>query len=225
MHPRFQRLLGITRNIMLGTAAVVLPLRQPWLTLKAANSVDELSDGRLLLGVASGDRPMEYPLFGVDYGQRGKIFRDAVELLHNQGQGHLPEGARLLPEREEPVPLLVAGLGQQSPAWIGERMDGWLAYPGTPDEHRRRVGLWREVGGDKPYISFVHLDLATNPHTPMQRVRFGGRCGRQALIDELQALREAGAQHVGLHLRRSERPVAEVIEEIAEHVLPKFHDA
>ena len=57
-------LAGITDNIMLGTAAVVLPLRQPWLTLKAANSVDELSDGRLLLGVASGDRPMEYPLFG-----------------------------------------------------------------------------------------------------------------------------------------------------------------
>ncbi|MHC8301001.1 hypothetical protein [Pseudomonas sp. ZS1P83] len=83
-------------------------------------------------------------------------------------------------------------------------MGGWLAYPGTPGEHRRRVGLWREVGGDKPYISFVHLDLA-------------------ALIDELQALHEASVQHVGLHLRRSERPVAEVIDEIAEYVLPKFH--
>ncbi|SDQ61341.1 LLM class flavin-dependent oxidoreductase [Pseudomonas moorei] len=52
-------LAGITENIMLGTAAVVLPMRQPWLTLKSANSVDELSEGRLLLGVASGDRPME----------------------------------------------------------------------------------------------------------------------------------------------------------------------
>ncbi|WP_306108659.1 LLM class flavin-dependent oxidoreductase [Pseudomonas sp. ANT_J28] len=67
-------------------AAVVLPLRQPWLTLKAANSVDELSDGRLLLGVASGDRPMEYPLFGVDYDQRREIFRDTVELLRSQGE-------------------------------------------------------------------------------------------------------------------------------------------
>ncbi|MEB0227274.1 TIGR03571 family LLM class oxidoreductase [Pseudomonas sp. 10S4] len=216
-------LAGITDNIMLGTAAVVLPLRQPWLTLKAANSIDELSDGRLLLGVASGDRPMEYPLFGVDYAQRAEIFRNTVELLRNQGEGRLPEGARLLPERDQPVPLLVAGLGQQSPAWIGQHMDGWLAYPGTPDEHRRRVGLWREVGGDKPYISFVHLDLVANPHAPMRRVRFGGSCGRLALIDELQALRDAGVQHAGLHMRRSERPVAEVIEEIAEHVLPMFH--
>ncbi|WP_460110397.1 hypothetical protein [Pseudomonas sp. S3_H04] len=44
-----------------------------------------------------------------------------------------------------------------------------------------------------------------------------------ALIDELEALREAGVQHVGLHLRHNTRPVAEVIEEIAEYVLPRFH--
>ncbi|MGY2171547.1 LLM class oxidoreductase [Pseudomonas gingeri] len=216
-------LAGITDQIMLGTAAVVLPLRQPWLTLKAANSIDHLSGGRLLLGVASGDRPMEYPLFGVDYQQRGESFRDTVELLRSQGRERLPEGAQLLPRPEQALPLLVAGLGQQSPAWIGEHMDGWLSYPGTPEDHRRRVGLWREVGDDKPYVTFFHLDLAANPHAPMQRLRFGGRAGRLALIDELQALREVGVQHVGLHLRYSERPLDEVIEELAEHVLPMFH--
>ncbi|MDI3275719.1 hypothetical protein QK293_26260, partial [Pseudomonas sp. AL03] len=44
------------------------------------------------------------------------------------------------------------------------------------------------------------------------------------MIDELQVLREAGVQHIGLHLRRSERPVAGVIEQIAEYILPKFHN-
>lgn len=218
-------LAGITENIMLGTAAVVLPLRQPWLTLKAANSIDELSNGRLLLGVASGDRPMEYPLFGVDYDQRGALFRSAVELLKTQGAGHLPQGAQLLPEREEAFPLLVAGLGQQSPNWIGEHMGGWLAYPGTAQEHQRRVRLWREVGGDKPYITFLHLDLEADPHAPLKALRFGGRGGRYALIDELQALREAGVQHVGLHLRHSGRPILSVMEELAEYVLPMFHGA
>lgn len=216
-------LAGITDNIMLGTAAVVLPLRQPWLTLKAANSIDELSGGRLLLGVASGDRPMEYPLFGVDYDQRGALFRSAVERLRSQGAGYLPEGAELLPQREEAFPLLVAGLGQQSPNWIGANMDAWLAYPGTAQEHRRRVGVWREVGGDKPYITFLHLDLESDPHAPFKPLRFGGRGGRNALIDELQALRQAGVQHVGLHLRHSGRPLMEVMEELAEYVLPRFH--
>ena len=218
-------LAGITDNIMLGTAAVVLPLRQPWLTLKAANSIDELSDGRLLLGVASVDRPMEYPLVGVAYAQRGALLRSAVELLQTQGAGRLPQGAELLPQRKEAFPLLVAGLGQQSPNWIGEHMGGWLAYPGTAQEHRRRVRLWREVGGDKPYITFLHLDLEADPHAPMKTLRFGGRGGRNALIEELQALREAGVQHVGLHLRHSARPIVEVMEELAEYVLPRFHGA
>ncbi|WP_164530925.1 LLM class flavin-dependent oxidoreductase, partial [Burkholderia cenocepacia] len=54
-------LAGITHDILLGTAAVVLPLREPLLTLKSAATIQELSGGRLLLGVASGDRPVEYP--------------------------------------------------------------------------------------------------------------------------------------------------------------------
>lgn len=211
-------LAGITENIMLGTAAVVLPLRQPWLTLKAANSVDELSDGRLLLGVASGDRPMEYPLFGVDYEQRAEAFRDTFGLLRTQGKERLPEGSRLFPERDQPAPLLVAGHSQQSPEWIGQHADGWLAYPCTLDEQRRRVALWRKVGGDKPYISTLHRDLLANPGAPVS----GRSCGRRALIDELQALREAGVQHVGLDMRFSNRPIIDVVEEIAEYVLPEF---
>ncbi|WP_227508601.1 LLM class flavin-dependent oxidoreductase [Klebsiella aerogenes] len=59
-------LSSLTQNILLGTAAVVLPLRQPWLVRKAAATVQALSGDRLLLGIASGDRPVEYPLFGED---------------------------------------------------------------------------------------------------------------------------------------------------------------
>lgn len=92
-------LAGITENILLGTAAVVLPLREPVLTLKAAASVDQLSGGRLLLGVASGGRPVEYPLFGRDFGQRGTAFREYVAMLRDWGEMHLPSGIRLLPKR------------------------------------------------------------------------------------------------------------------------------
>lgn len=53
-------LAGITEHILLGTGAVVLPIREPLLTLKSARSVQRLSGDRLLLGVASGDRPVEY---------------------------------------------------------------------------------------------------------------------------------------------------------------------
>ena len=219
-------LAGITEHILLGTAAVVLPLREPVLTLKAAASVDQLSGGRLLLGVASGDRPVEYPVFGRDFGQRGAAFREQVAMLRDWGETRLPAGIRLLPRPAAALPLLVAGLAQQSPAWIGAQMDGWLAYPGTPEDHARRAAQWRAVAGeDKPYVSFIHLDLDEDAAMPLQRFRFGARTGREGLIAELHAMREAGVRHIGLQLRQNRRPLAETMQEIADHVLPVFHGA
>lgn len=217
-------LAGITERILLGTAAVVLPLRQPWLTLKAAASIDQLSGGRLLLGVASGDRPVEYPVFGADFDNRGEAFRAQVELLRSGGAGQLPDGVQLLPApAQQRLPLLVAGLAQQTPAWAGEHLDGWLAYPGTPDDHRRRCALWRDVTGSKPYVSFIHLDLLADPQAPLRRHRFGAAVGREGLIAELHAMRAAGVDHIGLHLRRNQRPLPETLAELGEYVLPSFH--
>jgi luciferase-type oxidoreductase len=219
-------LAGITERILLGTAAVVLPLREPVLTLKSAATIDQLSGGRFLLGVASGDRPVEYPIFGRDFTARGQTFREQVAMLRDGGLSHLPAGIELLPRPQHPLPLLVAGLAQQTPAWIGEHMDGCLAYPGTPQDHLHRAAQWHAVAGpDKPYLSFIHLDLAEDADAPLQRYRFGGRMGRHALVAELEALREAGVQHIGLHLRRNQRPLAETLEEIGQFVLPCFHSA
>jgi alkanesulfonate monooxygenase SsuD/methylene tetrahydromethanopterin reductase-like flavin-dependent oxidoreductase (luciferase family) len=122
-----------------------------------------------------------------------------------------------------PLPLLAAGLAQQTPEWVGQHLDGWLSYPGTPEEHSRRVALWRQVAGDKPYITFIHLDLDENPDAPMRRFHFGGQTGSKGLIEELEAMRRAGVQHVGLYLRRSQRDVGAVIEDLAKNVLPYFH--
>lgn len=222
-------LAGVTERILLGTAAVVLPLREPMLTLKSAATVDQLSNGRLLLGVASGDRPVEYPIFERDFASRGERFREQVAMVRSWASGHLPAGIELLPGPSRPahaLPLLVAGLAQQTPEWIGAHMDGCLAYPGTPDDHAQRSAQWRSVAGEgKPYVSFIHLDLADDAHAPMERYRFGGRMGRHALVRELAALHAAGVQHVALHLRRNRRPVDETLQEIGEFVLPVFHTA
>jgi len=216
-------LAGITQDILLGTAAVVLPIREPLLTLKAAATVQQLSGNRLLMGVASGDRPVEYPLFGRDFPGRGANFRNQVDLLRDHARAHLPERLDLLPRPSAPLPLLVAGLSQQTPAWIGQHMDGSLAFPGTPEEHARRVAAWRAVAGTKPYASFIHMELDAHPDAPMRRWRFGFTGGRDALITELHAMRAAGVDHIGLHVRRNQRPLEETFHEIAEYVLPLFH--
>jgi hypothetical protein len=70
---------------------------------------------------------------------------------------------------------------------------------------------------------FIHLDLAEDPHEPLQRHRFGARAGRLALTEELAAMRDSGVQHIGLHFRRNRRPLDETMAEIASDVLPAFH--
>jgi luciferase-type oxidoreductase len=218
-------LAGITRDILLGTAAVVLPLREPLLTLKSAASIQHLSGNRLLLGVASGDRPVEYPLFGRDFDTRGAAFRQQVAALRDGAHALLPFGRGLdvLPRLQQPLPLLAAGLAQQTPDWISANMDGCLAYPGPPDDHARRLAAWRAVAGTKLYATFIHLDLAEDPAAPLQRWRFGAHTGRNGLIAELAALQALGVDHVSLHLRRNQRPLDETLHELAEHVLPHFH--
>ncbi|MDN3407218.1 MULTISPECIES: LLM class flavin-dependent oxidoreductase [Pseudoalteromonas] len=215
-------LAGITNNILLGTAAIVLPLRQPWLVRKSANTMAELSSNRLILGVASGDRPSEYPLFNVDYAARGQLFREAIEVLKDESDSKLQSGQKIYPQVAQ-YPIYAAGLAQQSPQFIGENLDGWLAYPGTPDDHVKRVALWRSVAGDKPYVSFIHLDFVDNPDAPIERHHFGVRTGVNGLIKELNSMKAAGVDHIGLHFRRNEINIEQSMEDIAKNVLPVFH--
>ncbi|WP_250158268.1 TIGR03571 family LLM class oxidoreductase [Vibrio alginolyticus] len=215
-------LSACTDNILLGTAAIVLPLRQPWLVKKAAATINELSGDRLILGVASGDRPSEYPVFNANFDSRGSAFRESVEILKDTQNDKLGNDLQLLPEFAD-IPIYVAGLAQQSPQWIGENLDGWLAYPGTPDDHEHRVALWRSVAGNKPYASFIHLDLVDNPNAPVVRHHFGIQAGVNGLSDELEKMQEAGVNHIGLHFRRNSQPIEKSMEQIAQYVLPRFN--
>ena len=214
-------LAASTRNILLGTSAVVLPLREPVLTMKSASTLDRLSSGRLILGVSSGDRPVEYPIFRKDFRQRGAAFRQQIDMLRDWRSQEWPEAIQLLPKPRAPLPLLAAGLAQQTLEWIGQNLDGWLAYPGTPQEHLMRSAAWRSVAGpDKPYISFIHLDYLPDPSAPSQRFRFGLATGRQGLIRELQAMRQAGVGHIALHMRRTSMDLEQAIADIGSQVLP-----
>ena len=75
-----------TKDIALGVSSIILPLRHPAHVAKAAASVDVLSGGRLILGVASGDRPDEYPAMNFPYEKRGELFRESFEYIKHAWQ-------------------------------------------------------------------------------------------------------------------------------------------
>ncbi|MFB7501478.1 TIGR03571 family LLM class oxidoreductase [Streptomyces sp. NPDC056161] len=229
-------LAAITDNVVLGTGAVVLPLREPLLVAKAAATVDVLSGGRMLLGLASGDRPVEYPLFERDFQTRGTAFREGFETLRAAWRGgplELPRvglGAdRQLEVLPRPVhttgiPIAVAGGAQQTPEWIAEHADASLNYPRELGALRLKIREWRQrtEDGGKPYLTPMVLALQDDADAPARPIRLGLSTGRKALVDHLEMMAGLGVAHVSFNLRPNDRPIDEVLHELAEDVLPYF---
>ncbi|MFF9179698.1 TIGR03571 family LLM class oxidoreductase [Streptomyces misionensis] len=229
-------LAAVTDHVVLGTGAVVLPLREPLLVAKAAATVDVLSGGRMLLGLASGDRPVEYPLFGREFQARGAAFREGVETLRAAWRGgplELPRAGldrdRQLEVLPKPVhtagiPIAVAGGAQQTPEWVAEHADASLNYPRELGALRLKTRTWRQLTGEggKPYLTPMVLNLTEDADAPPRPIRLGLSTGRKALVDHLGQMAELGVAHVSFNLRPNDRPVAELLHELAEDVLPHF---
>jgi len=230
-----------TRRIALASGAIVLTLRHPLHIAKAAISVSALSGQRFILGLGSGDRPPEYAAFGRDTEARRDLFRDhwetvgaSVGVPSRVMPDLQPEGAPdfyLLPHQPRAVPLLAVGSGGQSVDWIARHAIGWMTYHRDPDTQRERHRMWRiavERGAPEQFRGFgvaMRLDLSERPDEAPSPLNLGYRTGARALVDLLSEMREAGTHHVALNVTDSTRPPAEVLEEVAETVLPHFHGA
>ncbi|WGF90283.1 LLM class oxidoreductase [Marinivivus vitaminiproducens] len=229
-------LAGQTQRIAIGTAGIVLPLRDPLIVAKQASTVDQLAGGRLILGLSTGDRPVEYPAFGLEFANRAERFRDAVDIVRTTTRdafprhvsdhyGRLDGSLDLVPKpAAERLPLVAVGRCGQTMEWLAANLDGWLwhqsDFRGLADITRE----WRDaVGPDryKPYGYGHWLDLLEDPDAPLQVGR-GVRTGRKALIDLWKRQRDEGVSHIAINLRISQRPARQVLDELGEHVLPVF---
>lgn len=230
-------LAGQTCTIALGVASLILPLRHPAHVAKAAASVDVLSGGRLLLGVASGDRPAEYPALDSPFAERGARFRESFDYIRTMAEdypafdnvfGHSQGGMDMLPK---PVgcclPLLITGGSQQSPDWLAQHGDGWITYPRGTAAQANILNDWRtrmaEAGEpDKPATQSLYIGLQADPNAPLQAIHLGFSSGVNGLRDYLQELERIGINHVALNLRFNEAPIDETLQHLADSILPDF---
>ncbi|KER68492.1 luciferase [Burkholderia cepacia] len=234
-------LAAATQSIALGTTGIVLPTREPLNLAKQATSLDQLSGGRLVLGLSSGDRYSDYPMFGIDYESRGDRYRDAYAVYRSVSEEHFPrfESARfggstgeldLVPKAPfGRVPAIAVGQAQQSIQWLAHHLDGFLGAAPNVDRLAQLGVDWRTqvrlAAGDdafKPWGLGGYLDLSDDPDVPFQRIPGGFRAGRNGLRAYLTAAREAGVSHVALNPKVSRQPYDEILDELAEYVLPDF---
>ncbi len=226
-----------TDNIALGTGSIILPLRSSIDVAKSAASIDQLTEGRLIMGVASGDRPVEYAVYKKDFEQRDADFRasmDAIAMATHRPPGwenrHVLQTPRvdLLPKSfANDIPLMVTGNSRQSVDWIAENAAGWLMYPRTIAMQTSVIQQWRDALEQyqqpwKPFAQSLYVDLMADPDTPASPIHLGLRVGRHGLVEHLNALQSIGVNHVFFNLKFSTRPIADVITELQEFVIPVF---
>ena len=231
-------IMNHTREITLATGSIILPLRHPVHTAKSIHSLQILSNERLVLGVASGDRPSEYPAFNQSLEQKSELFRDSFFYIKAL-QGDFPEyqseffGATngridIVPKYQPKTPMLVTGHSGQSLEWIAEHSDGWLYYPRDFKTLQITMQRWgaalAEVGSDwKPFMQSLYVDLTEDPNTSPRPIHLGFKSGTEYLTTHLRYLEAHGVNHVILNLKYGSRPAREMIEEIGEKVVPYFH--
>lgn len=226
-----------TQHIALGVSSIILPLRHPAHVAKAAATADVLSRGRLLLGIASGDRPEEYPALNVPFDERGERFREAYDYLRRMSD-HAPQlhgpfgrvhgGMDLLPKPTAgKLPLLVTGSSQQSPEWLATHADGWMTYPRPTPMQSRLIDTYRHniasAGlGDKPVMEPLYIDLVDDPQTPASPIHLGFRLGTEALVGYLKAREAIGVNHIALNLRFCVADTEWALQTLEADVLPHF---
>ena len=232
-------LTGQTSEIALGVASIALPLHYPVHVAKSAATIDQLSGGRLILGVASGDRPDEYPAMGIDFEKRGELFRDAFEYIRNAQNnfprlndnsfGRLSGGMDILPKaKEHKVPMLLTGYSQQSLEWNAQHGDGWMYYPRNLYQQQLIIREWRELiakqgGYDKPFMQPLYIDLQANDDFKPIPIHLGFKIGVSHLVEYLKYLQDIGVNHLALNLRFNQADTEATLENLATKVLPHFH--
>lgn len=153
-----------TTRVKLGSAVVVLPLREPAITAKQVATIDHISQGRFIFGVGpGGERPEEFHAVGKAVSQRGQLTDTYLDLMKALWSGEavdLPGWPQVNGQIGSPVPYSRPG----PPIWVGGRSeaaleralrhDGWSAYATSVPSLTRTVDRLRERRHDL-YLSVL----------------------------------------------------------------------
>ena len=116
------------------TNILLAPIYPPVLLAKTAASIDQISQGRFSLGLASGGRPDDFEVAGRDFHRRGRDFDNALDVIHKVWRGEtLAENsspASPTPTRDQRVPILFGGTNEKTIERVVNWGAGWTAGGG-----------------------------------------------------------------------------------------------
>lgn len=216
-----------TRRLLLHTNVYVLGYRNPFLAAKALATLDLVSDGRLIVGVAAGYLRPEFSALGADFEERGRRLDETLELLPRiwSEQGVQAEGpgwsARSVTALPQPVqrphpPIWVGGNSVAAMRRAVRRAQGWSPFPTEAGVERalrtasigdlaalrarlaQATELCEELGRTEPLTTcFVPFSLPTYLADPVG--------GLAPMVEEVAELSAMGVDWVALMVPGSTR--------------------
>ena len=219
-----------SRRIKLGTGVLVLPLRNPVVAAKALGSLDVISGGRLVLGVAAGWYAREFDAVGAPFKQRGRQFERNLDILTRlfaeervtlrADEFNLREAVMVPRTIQRPrPPILVGGYVDAVLRRAATTGDGWLTYFYTPESFTRG---WEKV---KAYAREAGRDPSTLTATNQLAI-YVGRSRAETTADmrhwlstewDVAAWSESTIEHA-IH-----GSVSDCIEQLRAHVRTGVH--
>jgi alkanesulfonate monooxygenase SsuD/methylene tetrahydromethanopterin reductase-like flavin-dependent oxidoreductase (luciferase family) len=186
-------LAASTNRVELGTLVVCTGFRNPALLAKIADTIEEISGGRLILGIGAGYHEPEYRAFGYPYDHRVSRFEEAVRIISGllktgqvdfAGQFYQARECELRPRgpRAGGPPLMIGTKGARMlrlTARYADLWNGWVAFdtsrPSAVPPLREAVdAACREVGRDPATLGrtlTVLVDFVGTPDLPVRLIR------------------------------------------------------
>ncbi len=181
-----------TSRIGLGTSVLVLPMRHPLPLAKELATLQNLSEGRLILGAGVGWLEAEFAALGVPFTERGRRMDEGIALMRavwswdpvSFTARHIPaviENMRMLPQPEKPIPIWIGGSSERA-LTRALRLDGWHGSRVSPEQASSIARRLRTVRPEPEFAISV-------------RSSWDGK-DEAALAARLAGYAEAGVGHV-----------------------------
>ena len=159
-------LAAVTERVTLGPLVACAGFHAPAVLAKIAATVDEISGGRLVLGIGAGWNRTEFDAFGIPYDRRASRFEEAFEVIRRllagehvtfEGDVVAVRNAVLLPTPGRRVPLMVGSTGERVLRAALPHADAWNTWfdaYGNSVEGFRKLNAW---------VSEVVADVGRDP--------------------------------------------------------------
>jgi probable F420-dependent oxidoreductase len=176
----------VTKRVKLGTMICLLPERNPIETAKVTASIDNYSNGRLILGVGAGWFAEEATVMGVNFARRWQHLRESVEAMRelwskdeSSYNGEIIKFPRVRlypkPVQKPGIPVI---LGAHDPKYALKRVaryaDGWCPgglSPGQAKEYIPQIKkMAKEMGRDPEKLEFGTLMMGSANEGPSMDV-------------------------------------------------------